>query len=246
MRWKRQQPAARLPAAPRREAKMAYLAETDLFQGMSSRDLDDLERNAAMTTCTRGTVFYSPGETGEALFILKKGRVTVYRMTPEGRKLVTTTVEPGTVFGEMSLIGQGMLESFAEAAEDCTLCVMSRTDIERLLREQPSVSIHLLEIVARRLADAESLLSDVAYKPVPARIATALLRLSGPENRPVHLAQQDIADMVGTYRETATRILNELRVEGAITLGRMLIEVTDRRALERLAEDSAPQAVPRA
>ena len=218
--------------------KVAYLSETDLFQDLDQRDLERLERSTAMTTCPRGTVFYTPGETGEVLFILKTGRVNLYRMTTEGKKLVTATVEPGTVFGEMSLIGQGMLDSFAEAAEDCTICVMSRTDIEqRLLREHPAVAIRLLELLARRLDEAEAHLAEVAYKSVPARIATTLLRLSRENDRPVRLSHQDIADMVGTYRETATRILNEMRSDGLIELKRMHIEIVNRGGLEAIAEE---------
>ena len=219
------------------QAKVAYLSETDLFRDMTERDIEQLERSTAMTTCQRGAVFYTPGETGEVLFILKRGRVNLYRMTSEGKRLVTATIEPGTVFGEMSLIGQGMVDSFAEASEDCTLCVMSRSDIERLLREHPSVSIRLLELLARRLDDAEQRLADVAYKSVPARIATTLLRLSGDDAAPVRLSHQDIADMVGTYRETATRVLNEMRAEGLIELKRMLIEIVDGERLSRLAEE---------
>jgi CRP-like cAMP-binding protein len=244
MRWKRQRTTNTATLDPagseeRRLAKVAYLAETDLFRGMNNLELKQIERSTAMTTCTRGTVFYTPGETGEALFILKQGRVNLYRTTPDGRKLVTSTVERGTVFGEMSVIGQGMQESFAEAAEDCTLCVMSRTDVERLLRERPETALHLIEILTRRLTEAEAWLAEVAYKSVPSRIATTLLRLSGEERQPVRLSHQDIADIVGTYRETATRILNELRAEGAIALERMHIEIRDRERLEELADEGA-------
>ncbi len=220
-----------------RDAKVAYLSETDLFQDLAQRDLDDIERTTAMSTCTRGRVFFTPGESGEVLFILKSGRVNLYRMTPEGKKLVIATIEPGTVFGEMSLIGQGMLDSFGEAAEDCTLCVMSRTDVERLLREHPQVSVRLLELLARRLQETQERLADVAYKSVPARIAVTLLRLSGDEGRPVRLSHQDIAEMVGTYRETATRILNELRTDDLIDLKRMQIVVLDRDGLDAVAQE---------
>ena len=227
------------PSDSGKRTKVAYLSETDLFQDMDARELEQLERGTAMTTCQRGTVFYTPGETGEVLFILKKGRVNLYRMTAEGKKLVTATVEPGTVFGEMSMIGQGMVDSFAEASEDCTLCVMSRTDVERLIREQPSVSLRLLQLLATRLDAAEERLADVAYKSVPARIATTLLRLSGDAGNAVKLSHQDIADMVGTYRETATRILNELRAEGLIELKRMHIDIVDAGRLEDVAADGA-------
>jgi CRP/FNR family cyclic AMP-dependent transcriptional regulator len=125
----------------------------------------------------------------------------------------------------------------AVITEDCTLCVMSRTDVERLIREQPSVSLRLLELLATRLDAAEERLADVAYKSVPARIATTLLRLAGDEVEPVKLSHQDIADMVGTYRETATRILNEMRADGLVELNRMRIEIADADRLEDLAEE---------
>jgi CRP-like cAMP-binding protein len=218
-----------------REAKVFFLSESDLFRGLSQLDLDDLERSTTMSTCKRGRVFYTPAETGEVLFILKRGQVNLYRMTVEGKRLITATLEAGSIFGEMSLIGQGMFDTYAEAADDCVLCVMSRVDVERLLSQHPSVSLRLLELVARRLADAEERIADVVYKSVPARIATTLLRLSTDANRPVRLSQQDIADMVGTYRETATRILNEMRNAGVVELRRMQIEVLDRPGLEALA-----------
>ena len=218
--------------------KVAYLGEAELFRGLNDEDMAEIERSTSMTTTPRGTVFFSPDETTEVLFIVKKGRVNLYRVTEEGKKLVTATIEPGSVFGEMSLIGQGMHGTFAEAADECTLCVMSRTDVERLIRDHPEVSLTLLELMARRLTDAEDRLADVAYKSVPARIATTLLRLAGEANEPVRLSHQDIADMVGTYRETTTRILNELRTAGLIDLKRMQISIVDVEGVREIANEA--------
>jgi len=213
------------------------LLESVLFQDLGDREMAEIERTTTMSSCKRGTVFFAPEETGEVLFILKVGRVNLYRVTEEGKKLVTATLEPGSVFGEMALAGQGMNGSFAEAAEDCTLCIMSRVDVQRVIHQYPAIALRLLEGMARRLDDAEERLADVAYKSVPARIAATLLRLSGPDNKPVNLSHQDIADMVGTYRETATRILNEMRGDDLVELKRMRINVADRRRLALLASE---------
>jgi CRP-like cAMP-binding protein len=221
-----------------RREKVYYLSKTDLFRDLGQEQLQELERSVAMNTCRRGRVFFSPGETGEVLFILKAGRVNLYRITAEGKKLITGTVEPGSVFGEMSLIGAGMQGSFAEAGEDCLLCAMSRTDVERMLARFPTVALRLLELLARRVEDAEERLADSAYKSTPARIATTLLRLSGEDSAPVRLSHQDIAEMVGTYRETATRILNEMRSASLIDLRRLEIAVRDRAGLEAIAHDA--------
>ena len=191
--------------------KMSYLRQTDLFRDLSGQEMQEIDRMTAMTTCRRGKV-YTPGETGEVLFILKKGRVNAYRITSEGKKLVTATVEAGTVFGEMSLIGQGMHDSFAEAAADCTLCVMSRTDVEHLLTTKPALTLRVVEIMAGRLREAEARLESVAFKNVPARLASTLLQLSHGDTRQVSgVSHQELADMVGTYRETVTRVLNDFQ-----------------------------------
>ena len=219
-------------------AKMSYLRETDLFRDLSSAEMQQIERMTAMTTCRRGKGFYTPGETGEVLFILKRGRVNIYRIAPDGKKLVTATVEAGTVFGEMSLIGQGMYDSFAEAAEDCTLCVMSRADVEHLLTTKPALALRVIEIMARKLRDAESRLESVAFKSVPARLASTLLQLSPGGSREISgVSHQDLAEMVGTYRETATRTLNDFQGEGLIELGRMRIRVLQPDRLAALAEE---------
>ena len=229
------------PARPRTQAlgvKMGYLRQTDLFRDLSSAEMDQIDRMTAMTTCRRGKVFYAPEETGEVLFILKKGRVNMYRIAPDGKKLVTATVEAGTVFGEMSLIGQGMYGTFAEAVEDCTLCVMSRADVEHLLTTKPALALRVIEIMARRLRAAEARLESVAFKSVPARVAATLLQLSPSGDREISgVSHQELADMVGTHRETATRVLNDFQSDGLIELGRMRIRLLQPAQLAALAEE---------
>ncbi len=192
----------------------------------------------AMTTCRRGKVFYTPGETGEVLFVLKQGRVNLFRINPDGKKLVLASVDPGTVFGEMSLVGQGMHDTFAEASEECTLCVMSRSDVEHLLVNKPQVALRFLELLANRLSDVESRLETVAFKSVPARLAMEILRLAEgtPDGRVDGVSHQDLADAVGSYRETVTRILNEFKRDGLIELDRLSIGIKDAPGLKALAE----------
>ncbi|MGD9892778.1 MAG: Crp/Fnr family transcriptional regulator, partial [Dehalococcoidia bacterium] len=200
-------------------------------------DMVELDRMTSMTTCQRGRVFYTPGETGEVLFVLKQGRVNVYRVTADGRKLITETIGPGTIFGEMSLIGQGMRGSFAEAATDCTLCVMSRADLEYILATHPQVALRLVETLAARLESAEERLETLAFKGVPARLAETLLRLAGPDGAEIAgVTHQDLAELIGAYRETTTKILNEFRARGLIDLHRLRIRILDPNSLRRLAE----------
>ena len=231
------EPARSTGVKPRLAAKVDYLSDTDIFRDLSSQELEEIDRMTTMSTCRRGKVFYTPGETGEVLFILKRGRVNLYRINVDGKKLVTAAIGAGTVFGEMSLLGQGMHDTFAEAAEECTLCVMSRSDVEHLLLSKPRVGLRFMEMMASRLRDVEARMETVAFKSVPARLAASLLDLAeGADHRIVGVSHQDLADLVGTYRETVTRILNEFRNEGYISLGRLNVSLLVPDALEEIAE----------
>ncbi len=218
------------------EDKMQHLSTMEIFTDLSEREREELDRITTMSTVRKSKVFYRPEEMGEVLFILKKGIVQLYRISPEGKKLVITTLGKGALFGEMALLGQQLHNTFAEAITDCTICVMSRSDLERLIIQRPQVALRILEVTGRRLRDAESRLEDLAFKGIPARLSSLLLRLAGDEDMVVGFTHQDLAEMVGTYRETATQVLNDLKSKGLLTIGRKRITILDREGLLVIAQ----------
>lgn len=121
---------------------------------------------APMKTYHAGEILYSPTQPSEVLFILKKGRVRVFRVSADGRALTTAIVSPGTIFGEMVLLGQHMYDNYAEALDDTVVCVMSRTDVHRLLLADARIAARITAILGRRLADLEQRLSDSVFKTV--------------------------------------------------------------------------------
>ena len=180
-----------------------------------------------------------PEETGEVLFMLKEGRVQLYRISPEGKKLVIATIGPGTVFGEMAFIGQGMHNSFAEALEDSVLLIMSRTDVERMLVTKPQVALRIF-VLGRRLRDAEARLAEIAFKSIPARLASLLLQLAEEQGSTTisGLTHQALGEQIGTYRETTTQTLNSFKSAGMIDIGRKKITILDLDGLRRLADQT--------
>ncbi|MBV7337184.1 Crp/Fnr family transcriptional regulator [Chloroflexi bacterium TSY] len=218
---------------------MRHLSELDVFQDLTSREMEELNRITTMSTVSKGRVFYRPEEPGEVLFILKEGRVQLYRISPEGKKLVITTLGPHTLFGEMALLGTKMHNTFAEAVDDCLICVMSRPDLERLILSKPQVALRILDITGKRLREVEERLENMAFKGIPARLASLLLRLAEEQGGDVitGLTHQDLAESVGTYRETATQVLNDLKSQGTIEIGRKRIRVLDEDKLIEVAEN---------
>lgn len=216
--------------------KLEYLSASELFGDLNPTEMQELDRMTTMTSCRRGKVFFESGQVAEVLFLLKRGRVTLYRLNAEGKRLVTASVDPGTLFGEMPLLGQSMYGSYAEATEDCLLCVMGREDLQQLLVRKPTVALRVVELLSRRVGELEARLESMVFKGVPARLAAVLLKSADPAGpATIRISHQDLADMVGTYRETVTRILDEWQQQGLIGLGRMRITIADLAALEVIA-----------
>jgi len=220
------------------DEKADYLSDMDLFRELSERDRQELERMTTLTSVSRGRVFYRPEDVSEVLFLLKQGRVQLYRISPEGKKLVIATLGSGALFGEMALLGQQMHNAFAEAVDDCLIMVMSRADLERLILSEPVVGLRMLEITGKRLSDAEARLEDMAFKGIPARLASLLLRLAAEQhsNEINGLTHQDLAETIGTYRETATQVLNDMKANGLIEIGRKRILILDPERLQDISE----------
>ncbi|MDX1414524.1 MAG: Crp/Fnr family transcriptional regulator [Candidatus Promineifilaceae bacterium] len=218
--------------------KLNYLSSIQIFRDLNPDELAEMDRQITMSTCQPGKIFYMPEDSGEVLFLLKKGHVQIYRLAPNGKKLVVATLGPGAIFGEMSLVGQGMHNTFAQAVDECILCVMSRADVERLMREKPDVAFRFFETMGDRVTELEARLENIAFKSIPSRLADRLLQLADQTGSDEirGYTHQDFSEMLGTYRETITQTLNEFKAQGLIDIGRKRIVLLDRPRLRALAE----------
>ena len=222
-----------------RSSKIGYLQMVDIFQDLTEEEIEEIDRATTVSTARRGRILYMPEDTSEVLFLLKEGRVQLYRISPDGKKLVIGTIAPGAIFGEMALIGQGMHNTFAEATEDCVMLVMSREDVERLLVTKPMVALRIFEELGSRLKETESRLEEIAFKGIPARLASLLLQLAAEQGSDTitGMTHQDLGEQIGTYRETTTQTLNTFKADGLIEIGRKRITILDREGLEFIAGD---------
>ena len=196
--------------------KLRYLSEITVFQDLSPREMEELNRITTMSIVPRGRVFYRPEEPGEVLFILKEGRVQLYRISPEGKKLVITTLGPHTLFGEMALLGH----------QDAQHLCRGGGGLPDLRDEPHRPGTADSQQAAGRAAHpgdhrppsarGRRTAENMAFKGIPARLASLLLRLAEEQgsNDITGLTHQDLAESVGTYRETATQVLNDLKAEG--------------------------------
>ncbi|MGD9961906.1 Crp/Fnr family transcriptional regulator [Nocardioides sp.] len=218
------------------------MSEVDIFCDLDESEMATLSQAAPMRRYGSGELVYTPHQPLEALFILKQGRIRIFRVSPDGRALTTAIISPGTIFGEMVIVGQQMHDSFAEAMEDIVVCVMSEADVRRLLLGDSRIATRISETLGRRLGALEQRLSDAVFKSVPERIAGALVALaqgaSSGFGREAHvkLTHDQLAALAATSRETTTKVLGEFADLGLISLGRGKITVHDQEGLRRFAD----------
>ena len=121
------------------ELKIGLLREVDLFAGMTSAQLREISQTLPMQTCLVGGLVTSPGDDDERLYIVKRGRVRLYRLTPDGKQLTLEILDKGRVVGRMSWLGQELADVYAEAVEEALICRFTPDEPQRLVDRFPSV-----------------------------------------------------------------------------------------------------------
>jgi CRP/FNR family cyclic AMP-dependent transcriptional regulator len=231
------------------EEQIRLLTLVDIFEPLSREEIEEINWRHLNTSVERGETFYTPMDLCETLFVLQKGRVRIYRATPEGREFTLAVLQSGTVFGEMVLTGQRLRNCYAQAVEESEVSAMCRADVERLILDKPRVGLQLVHLLSDRLSIYETRLQDVALKEVPARLASLILLLiegEGVRNAmgykiPTRYTHQQLGSMIGANREAVTRAFARLRDAGVVQTRRRYIYVEDIEALERAAEETSLQ-----
>lgn len=223
--------------------EVRLLSISDVLEPLSEEDLEELARRSPDTRLEPGEVFFTPDEDLERLFVLKEGRVQVYKMSPEGQEITLSVVRGGAVFGEMALTSQRLRDAYARAMEPSIVVALRREDLEALVRRNAEVGLRLIRSLSERLRRCETRLEDVAFKEVPARLASQILELVEREGVasgegyliPTHYTHDQLASMIGANRVSVSRAFSELREMGAIERKGRLILIKDPHSLGRAA-----------
>jgi len=215
----------------------------DIFEPLSEEKIKQLNGQLPDRRLQRGEIFYGPEDRSERLFLLQKGKVRMFRTTPDGREFTLAVVEAGTVFGEMALTAQQLEGAYAQAMEPSQVSTMLRADLERLVLEKPEVGLQIMHVLSERLRRYETRLEDVTMKDVRSRLAGIIVLLVESEGVrtsmgyriPAHYTHERLGTMIGANRVAVTRAFGLLQDEGVVELRRRLMHVTDIETLRRSA-----------
>ncbi|MEX1155605.1 MAG: Crp/Fnr family transcriptional regulator [Chloroflexota bacterium] len=227
------------------ELRAGLLREVDLFAGLSDADLKQISVSLPMATCLRGGLITSPDDDDERLYIVKSGRVRLYRLTADGRQLTLDILDKGRVVGRMNWLGQQLADTYAEAIQDALICSFTPAELQQLIDRHPAIGMNIIRYLSERLASSEREREIMAYRTVEQRLAARLLDLAARFGQQTdtglaidaRLTQQELADMIGTSRETLALTVSRLREQHVLEMANQRVVILDRPALEVLAGD---------
>jgi len=189
----------------------------------------------------RGALVYTPEQPAKDLLLLNSGQIGLHLISDEGRALTLRLVEPGQLLGQIALATAGNYDTFAEALTPATLYRIPREEALAIIERDPALGLALLEDVGAHRLTVSHLFDEVAFKSVPARLATLLLGMAESDgnaklSRVPRRSHRQLGERINAYRETVTKVINQFRAARLLEIDRSFITLINPRGLEELAQ----------
>jgi len=217
-------------SVPTAGLSLVVLRNVPLFSGLDEVELEKLSRVAGRRRMSRGEQVVRAGESADSLLIMLTGRAKVTNFDEEGREIILAWLGPGEFFGEMGLIDDSPRSATVIAVENCELLTLGKAEFQRCMQENFQVAQKLMQILVRRLREADRNIESLALLDVYGRVARLLLDMSeevdGKRVVRKKISKQDMARMIGASREMVSKVMRDLEVGGYIVPHGDLLTIT--------------------
>lgn len=213
------------------------LIETSvLFNGLPEQEIAGIEHIAVEKQYGRGESIFFEGDDGTGFYMVKTGKVKIYKMSLAGKEHILHIFGPGEPFGEVPVFHGQPFPASAETLAKTTLLFFPRKEFIQLVHETPSIALNMLAVLSFRLRRFATQIENLSLKEVPARLAGYLLYLSeeqgGSDQVILEISKGQLASLLGTIPETLSRIFSKMSDEGLLEVDGKRIKLLDRSGLE--------------
>lgn len=214
----------------------------DLLARLSPEELRRVESRSRIRKFGKQAPVYLPADEADGVLLLAEGRAKLCSLSSDGKQSILTFIEPGEIFGELALFDESPArEEYCETVEPSSVVLIPAEEMRRLLDDHPHVALGVTKLIGLRRRRIERRLKYLLFHSNRERVIHLLLELAEQYGRRtsdgvllgIRLSHQDLANIVGSTRETVTVILGELQSEGSVALGRRKIWLT---RMDQLAE----------
>ena len=203
--------------------------ETPFFSRLDDVTIRHFEEAATRKRFPKNTILFSKGDESDSLYIVCSGKAKVIARDEQGKEIVLSVIGPGEYFGEMAAIDGAPRSATIVTKETTEILVIRKHDFKNSISSNPDLMFNLLRVLLERLRKADEKIESLAFMNVYGRIANLLMQSAEPQGEKwvirETLTHQEIADTVGSSRETVSRTIKELRDAGDISIQRKQITI---------------------
>lgn len=215
------------------QEKVLVLKSIPLFNSFTDVELAMIAEIVQDREYKKNRILFMEGEPGEAIFFIYSGKVKISKISEDGREHILDIAAPGDTFAEVVLFTGACYPANAEVLEDARVGLIRNADMEKLVQAHPSLALTIIQILSERLIQSQMQIKDLAFHDVFSRTASILLKFANLQGistdqgieLSLPISRQELANMVGTTRETATRALMTFKKSNAIDINRQLIRI---------------------
>jgi CRP/FNR family transcriptional regulator len=221
---------------------MFDLKKVSIFNTLAADDLKEIANYLTPGTYSKKEFIFSEGDPSEWLYIVKKGKVKITKLSNEGKELIIEIIPPNEMFGGIAVVRGFPYPANAVAMEDSEVLKMSRKNLLSIMDRFPNLMYCMAMNIGDRIKGTHETLKNIALEKVEARIASLLIKLSEKSGEKsaeglvinMKLTKQDIAEMVGTTVETSIRTMSKLTKAGLVAAKSGKIIIRDLEKLKSL------------
>ncbi len=218
------------------------LRKVPIFAHLEEGELAKIASTVIYRRFRKGSIIFGEGDPGDFICFVKSGRVKIAKLTEDGREQILHFLQDGDLFGEVVLFDGGNYPATAEVLEASEIGMLRNLDLDNVIRSNTGIAVKLIKVLNRRLREAQTKVRDLALKDTFTRTVSLLLKMAGEggveKDGAIHigveLSRQELANLIGTSRETVTRILSDLNRQKIIHLDGKGITILNKQKLSRL------------
>ena len=207
------------------ENDLEYLKDFILFSELNNKQLTEISKLIKTKTYPAGYTLFQEGDNGDRVFFLKEGKVKVMKTKMDGSVQILEIIQPGDVFGEVVLFGISEYPASVRTLEEIKVDFLYKNDFKNYFNKNPQIGWGMLKVMAGKLAKAQHRIENLGLRNTKGRIARLIMDMikdfGNKQNEFIlDISQKDLANFIGTSRETVSRTLSEFRKNN-------LVEMTD-------------------
>ena len=216
-----------------------FLKKIFIFSSLDEEHYIELKKISKILTFKKNEIIFSEGDEAKGFYIVKSGRVKIYKISTDGKEYILHLFGPNEPFGEVPAFVGGKFPANAEAYEDSEVIYFNRDLFLQLLKKIPEISVKIIGLLSKRLYTFTKIIESLSLKEVPSRLAEYLIYLSKKnktESFDLAIPKKVLANILGTTPETLSRIFLKLKNEDIIEMNGNSIKIIDSEKLEDYAE----------